>query len=157
MSCYYKALHRLIPEVLLTAGFGSEVVIVSPWIWNVELSPPRFGEAAKLYTHSKIRLRELLSRMTSDLNYRITIVVRPGDESTKAALTPLIRAPINPVQVFEFNHIHAKMIVTQKYAIEMTANLITTSLHRNIESCSIVKNRFHDAREYVSDKLGINI
>lgn len=154
MSCYYKALPRVIPELILSAGRGKEIAIVSPWIANVTLLPPRFGNGSNDYTNSRISFDEFLVRVVRDFDIKVVFLVRPNDRRTFSALNAVVKAAPRNVIVREFNHIHAKMIVTPYFALETTANLIPTSLFRNIESCTLVRNTFNDARRYLNHKLG---
>lgn len=154
MSCYYKALARLIPEVILSVGRGSEIAIVSPWIHKVYIKPPIFGDATKRYSRPTIELREFIKRMLQDFDYRVILLVRLEDPQTQQVVNSIVDAAPANVTVREYPYIHAKMIVTPTFAIETTANMIHTSLHRNIESCTLVNNRFSDTRRYLRDKLG---
>lgn len=154
MSCYYKALPRIIPELILSAGRGKEIAIVSPWIVNVTLLPPTFGNGSSSYTESRISFDEFLVRVVRDFDMRVAFLVRPNDRRTFSALKAVVKAAPKNVIVREFNHIHAKMIVTPYFALETTANMIPTSLFRNIESCTLVRNSFNDTRRYLNHKLG---
>ncbi len=154
MSCYYKALPRLIPELVLSAGRGKEIAIVSPWIANVTLLSPRFGNTSTSYNSSKISFDEFLVRVVRDFDMQIVFLVRPNDRRTYSALNAIVIAAPGNVTVREFDHIHAKMIVTPHFALETTANMIPTSLFRNIESCTLVRNAFNNTRKYLNHKLG---
>ena len=154
MSCYYKALPRLVPELVLLAGHSKEVAVVSPWIENVIFLPPRFGRGTVRYDKSKITFSEFFTRMVRDFNFRLLILARPGDQRTQKTLRPIINAAPSRVIIKEFDYIHAKIIVTPYFAIETTANMIPTSLSRNIESCTLVRNTFNDTRKYINHKLG---
>ena len=63
-SCSYRALPRIIPQLLLLARPGSEIALVSPWVENVSLHPPpfRLGDGEQ-YSLPDIRLSELLLRL----------------------------------------------------------------------------------------------
>lgn len=154
MSCYYKVLPRLIPELILSAGREKEIAIVSPWIANVTLIPPRFGSGSTSYTDSKISFDEFLVRAVRDFRMRMIFLARPNDRRTYSALKAVVAAARERVTIREFEHIHAKMIVTPYFALETTANMIPTSLFRNIESCTLVRNTFNDTRKYLNHKLG---
>jgi hypothetical protein len=154
MSCYYKALPKFIPELILSAGYGREIAIVSPWIVNVTLLPPRFGDNSTSYTSSKISFNEFLVRVVRDFDMRIVFLIRPNDRRTYYALNAIVSAVPENVIIREFEHIHAKMVVTPYFALETTANMIPTSLFRNIESCTLVRNSFNDTRRYLNHKLG---
>jgi hypothetical protein len=154
MSCYYKALPRLVPEMVLSAGRGSEVAVISPWIENVILSPPKFGSGAVAYAKARITFSDFFVRATRDFDFRLLFLVRPGDQRTQRTLRPIIDAAPGRVLIKEFDYIHAKIIVTPYFAIETTANMIPTSLFRNIESCTLIRNTFNDTRGYINHKLG---
>lgn len=154
MSCYYKALPRLVPELILSAGRGKEVAVISPWIENVTLLPPTFGAGDVKYAQSQIRFSDFFVRMVRDFDFRVLFLIRPGDERTDAVLRPVISTSPSKVSVREFNHIHAKGIVTPFFALETSANMIPTSLFRNIESCTLIRNTFGDTRRYLNHKLG---
>lgn len=154
MSCYYKALPRLVPELILTAGRGKEVAVVSPWIEDVTLLPPMFGVGGAKYSKAEITFSDFFVRMVKDFDFRLLFLIRPGNERTDAVLRPVISAAPSKVSVREFSHIHAKGIVTPFFALETTANMIPTSLFRNIESCTLVRNTFGDTRKYLNHKLG---
>lgn len=53
MSCAFKALARLIPDILVSAPKRSTAVIVSPWIQQVDLKPPILGTVGKWDTREK--------------------------------------------------------------------------------------------------------
>lgn len=154
MSCYYKALPRLVPELVLSAGRGMEVAIVSPWIENVTLLPPKFGDGRVRYAKSHITFTDFFVRMVRDFNISILFLIRPGEARTERTLRPIIEAAPSKVFIKEYPHIHAKGVVTPYFALETTANMIPTSLFRNIESCTIVKNSFGNTRKYLKHKLG---
>lgn len=140
--------------MILSAGRGKEVAVVSPWIENVTFTPPIFGAGGAKYAHSQIMFVDFFVRMVRDFDFRVLFLIRPGNERTDAALQPVINAAPRRVLVREFDHIHAKGIVTPFFALETTANMIPTSLFRNIESCTLVRNTFGDTRRYLNHKLG---
>jgi hypothetical protein len=154
MSCYYKALPRLVTELVLSAGSSSEVAIVSPWIENVTLLPPKFGTDTVRYIQSQITFSDFFVRMVRDFNFHLLFLSRPGDQRTQKTLRPIVNAAPSRVLIKEFDYIHAKIIVTPYFAIETTANMIPTSLSRNIESCTLVRNTFINTRKYITHKLG---
>jgi len=157
MSCYYRALPRLIPELILLAGHGAEIAIVSPWVENVSLLVPRFGISPTMYASTTILLRELLSRITRDYDMRVILLVRERDRRLQSVLGNIPQAMPDNIFIREVPYIHAKMIVTPAFVIETSANMLQTSLSRNIESCTLLSNPFRDTRAYIYDKLGIII
>lgn len=144
----------MIPELVLSAGRGSQVAIISPWIENVTLLPPRFGIGGVSYRETQITFSDFFIRMVRDFSISVIFLVRPGDRRTRATLQRIVTAAPNRVVIKEFDYIHAKGVVTPHFALETTANIIPTSLFRNIELCTLVRNTFKDTRRYINHKLG---
>jgi hypothetical protein len=157
MSCFYKALPRLIPQLLLLARPGSEIILVSPWMEDVVLYPPIFGQGERRYTCSKIRLSQLLLRLARDYKIRITFILREQDERSARVITPLITNQPSYLTVKQVQHIHAKMLITEAFLLKTSANLLWTSLHRNIESCTLVSNPYGNPRQCLKVELGVII
>jgi hypothetical protein len=155
MSCYYKALPRLIPQLLLLARPESEIILVSPWVEDVTLWPPLFGHGESRYTRSEIRLSELLLRLARDYDIRVTLIVRERDARLECAISPLTTVKPNHLTVREVPHLHAKAIVTDTFVLETSANILDTSLFRNVESCTIVANPYSSPRQWLRAKLGL--
>jgi hypothetical protein len=153
MSCCYRALPRLIPQLMLLAKPGSEIVVVSPWIDNVTLHPPMFDEVRL----SAIRLGDLMAKLAVAHEIHFTLLFRDHDHRLDRAVD-LVRArtpsllTLRPVL-----DLHAKMIAIDGFVLEMSANLIRTSLYRNVESCSLLLNSFGDAGRYVEYKLLLTV
>lgn len=157
MSCFYKALPRIIPQLLLLARPRSEVILVSPWIENVSLYPPIFGNRENRYTRSEIRLSQLLVRLAGDYKIRITLILREQDERSERVITPLITNQPSYLTVKQVQHIHAKMLITEAFLLKTSANLLWTSLHRNIESCTLASNPYRNPRQCLKVELGVII
>jgi hypothetical protein len=155
MSCFYKALPRLIPQLLLLARPGSEIILVSPWMGDVVLYPPIFGQGERRYTCSKTRLSHLLLRLARDYNIRITLILREQDQRSARVITPLATYQPNNLTVKQVQHIHAKMLITEAFLLKTSANLLWTSLHRSIESCTLISNPYRDPRQCLKVELGV--
>lgn len=157
MSCYYKALPRLIPQLLLLARPGSEVLLVSPWVQDVTLWPPMFGHGENWYTRSEIRLSEFLLRLARDYDIRIALVVRERDARLERVISPLAATRPNYLVIRCVSNLHAKAIVTEAFALETSANMLEASLFRNVESCALVSNPYNSARRWLRVKLDLMI
>jgi len=157
MSCYYRALPRIIPEILLMSKPGSEIIFVSPWLEDVKLFPPTFGEGDARYALLTIQLSELLLRLARDFNMRFLLLIRKKDEQTESAVRAVKLSYPHNLEIQEIPPLHAKMIVTESLVLETSANILETSLFRNIESCTLLPNPFRNPRRYVRDKLGIMV
>lgn len=108
MSCYYKALPRLIPQLLLLARPGSEVILVSPWVEDVTLRPPLFGQGRNRYICSEIRLSELLMRLARDYEIRINLIVRERDARLECVISSLATIKPNRLIVQEVPYLLPK-------------------------------------------------
>ncbi len=155
MSCYYKALPRLIPQLLLLASPGSEVILVSPWVEDVTLWPPLFGQGESRYTRPEIRLSEFLLRLARDYDIRVALIMRERDARLECIIGPLTTVKPNHLTVREVPYLHAKTIATEAFVLETSANILETSLFRNVESCTIVANPYNNPRQWLRAKLGL--
>lgn len=154
MSCYYKALPRIIPELLLLARPGSEVALVSPWIENVTLTPPpgpgQFGSE-----RSGVRLSDLLLHLAKAHGIRLTVVVRERDNRLQNAVGPVARATPTLLEIREVPYLHAKCVATEAFVLETSANLLWTSMFRNVEWCRVAKNEYGNTRQLLRAELNL--
>src|SRR5829696_3177749 len=147
LSCYYKALPRIIPELLLLARPGSEVALVSPWIENVTLNPPSFGHSGLQSNRREMRLGELLLYLAEDRGIRLTVIVRERDHRLQNAMRLVARASPKLLEIREVPYLHAKCVATEAFVLETSANLLWTSMFRNVEWCRVVKNDHANTRQ----------
>jgi hypothetical protein len=153
MSCYYKALPRLIPQLMLMARPGSEIMIVSPWIDNIVLHPPIFNTIHS----SALHLGEIMTNLALAYEIHFTLLFRDQDHRLRSAIKSISAQAPRLLTLQKVSNLHAKMIVIDTFALEMSANLLPTSLYRNVESCALLVNNHRDAREYVENKLSLII
>lgn len=150
-------LPKLIPQLLLLTRPGSDILLVSPWVEDVTLHPPLFGRKGSLYTHSEIHLSELLLRLARDYDNRIHLLVRERDGRLERAIGPLLRTKPENLQLREVPHLHAKLVATDAFVLETSANLLQTSLFRNVELCRVVANQHPNVRLLLQEKLNVRI
>jgi len=119
MSCAFRALPRLVPELLLSSPRGTEVIIVSPWIKDLMLRPPVFGTAGRWNASHQIRLSRLLevgvqslNLGVQSLNLRIVLVVREIDMDVQKLVRPVVKQFPQALQLIEQEFLHAKVIAT---------------------------------------------
>lgn len=155
MRCYYKALPRVIPELMLLARPESEVILVSPWVADVPLRPPLFIGRRSRSSRSEVRLSELMLTLANDFGIRFTLVVRERDRRLESAIAPLARALPNKLLVREVAYLHAKELITPSFVLQTSANFLETSLYRNVESCTLFKNPWNNARDWLRADLGL--
>lgn len=157
MSLYYRALPRLIPQLLLLARPGSEIAIVSPWIDDVTLHPPLFGHGVDRHVQSQIRLSRLLLHLARYYNLRFTLIVRDQDRRFRRAVALLERLQPDALTVRAIPYLHAKALVTETFVIQTSANVLDTSLFRNVESCTLLPNGYGTPRAWLRWELGVII
>lgn len=157
MSSVYKALPRLIPQLLLMARPGSEVILVSPWIDDVSLIIPLLKQGDGHYTPPDLRLSNFLLQLARDFKIHITIIVREQDRRCDGVISPLLKTFPKQLTIKTVPYLHAKAVVTESFVLETSANLIPTSLYRNVETCSVLDNPYGNPREWVKVRLGLII
>jgi len=155
MSCYSRALPWLIPQLLLLSRTGSEVVIVSPWVEDVTLRAPITGQRPARRGTREVRLSELLLRLAKDYDVRVSLVVRERTRRLQRVVGPLRSQRPSHLRLREIPYLHAKLVVTESFAIETSANMLWTSLFRNVESCSLVSNPYGRASRFVAEKINL--
>jgi hypothetical protein len=158
MSWFYnRALPWVLPQVLLMARPSSEVVIVSPWMDNVLVHPPRRAGGHPAYTAETTRIGELLRDMAVRSDVRVLLIVRDEDERLARATRLLSAAKPSNLQVISVPKLHAKAVVTEAFVLGMSANVLHFSVHENIETCSLHSNPFGTARQWVRQQLNISV
>jgi hypothetical protein len=155
MSCYYKSLPRLIPRLLVSSRQNTEQIIVSPWIDNIVLYPPMFGVLENQYTQEQIDLGSFLLKLARDYDMRFLIVAREQDYRLERTIRNLISDKPENVRIHLFPYLHAKAVITDSFVLQTSANLIRTSLYRNIETCSLSVNHYSSANEWLRNELSV--
>jgi hypothetical protein len=135
----------------------SEVVLVSPWIEDVVLYPPLLEPDGSPHVNHDMRLSELLLRLARDYDIRIHVIVREQDARLAWTLRSLRRTKPANLYLREVPHLRAKLVVTEAFTLEMSADLLRTSLFRNVESCRVVANPHSSTRRLLQEKLGLAI
>lgn len=130
-----------------------EVLLVSPWMDDITLYPPLFDQHIWL----TIKLGQMIADLAVNHAITFTILYRERDYRMDRVIRLILRKKPQLLKLQEIRNLHAKMIVIDSFALEMSANLLPTSLYRNIETCILVANSHGNARRYVEEKLGIKI
>jgi hypothetical protein len=157
MLCASKALPRLIPELIMSAPRSSEVVIVSPWIQPLLLKPPVTGSNGNWHTKKEMSLQFFLRYVIEMLDLKLALVVRELDRGVERVTQDIVRRHPNSISISEEPFLHAKAVVTNTLVLQMSANLIPTSLYRNIENCNFMKNTYGNARKFARSQLKIRM
>ena len=156
MSCVYRALPRLIPNLLLSAKKSTNVAIVSPWIQDVVLQTPiiygnHSNDSRKMY------LSQFLKYLIEKRRLRIFLIVRDNDERVRYATRSVRKYAQESLKIHTVQYLHAKAIITDSNALLTSANLIPTSLYRNVENCSLLINEYRNTVKYVEYECGIKL
>lgn len=146
----------VVPQVLLLARPGSEVVLVSPWIDSVRLRPP-FYALPQNRDFSNYRLAELLRDLAVQADIHVTLVVRDRDQRFARATNYLAKAKPSHFKVYEDPTLHAKAIVTERFVVHGSSNLLERSIHYNAELCSLDVNPYPSARQWVRSHMGLSV
>lgn len=146
----------VVPQVLLMARPGSEVVLVSPWIDSVRLRPPLYDLPGNR-DFSKYRLAELLRDLAVEADIRVTLVVRERDKGFSRATNYLAASKPSHLTVYDDSTLHAKAIVTESFVVHGSANLLERSIHYNAELCSLDSNPHPSARQWVRSHMGLSV
>lgn len=157
MSCAFKALPRLIPNILLSAPRGSTAIIISPWIQQVDLKPPILRTATGCNTRENMPISEFLLFLARERDLNLVLIVRENDYRVQNVTKAARRKATEKFKIIESEFLHAKAIVTSKFILQTSANLIPTSLYRNTETCAILANRYGSAVRYVEYELKLRV
>ena len=82
-----------------------------------------------------------------------SIVAREYDKSERKITRILGHRFASSYIVHEEKYLHAKLIVTKQIVLQMSANLIPTTLYRNVETCVLSRNSVGDVRRYIRHEL----
>ena len=156
MSCVYRALPRIIPNRLLSAKKSTSVAIVSPWIQDVELQVPILDGYYRRDSR-KMYFSYLLNYLVEKRQQRIYLFIRDNDERAKYATRIIRKNNQASLEIFIVQHLHAKAILTNSNILLTSANLIFTSLYRNVESCSLQINPYQNTIKYVEYEFGVRL
>lgn len=122
------------------------VVIVSPWLSDVEITLPvndRFGRR-------EIRLTEALSELEEKELHLLVKTEEPHNEYIRNRLP-------DHVHLEEIDDLHAKAVITDEFVYMGSANITHGGLTLNRELCEILENEYGSADEYITRKLGLEI
>lgn len=157
MSCAFRALPRIIPNILLSARKNTNVVIISPWVQELELKIPLLTPNFKRSNAGKMYLSDYLLYLAEKRGLQIFLVVRENDKRVQYATRMIRKKMPASLHLFESEYLHAKAVISNSLVLLTSANLIPTSLYRNIESCTISENPYRNALSYVEHEYKLNL
>ena len=134
------------PQLILSCTHGGEIALVSPWIHDVPLDlPPPLGNAGGT-------LSELLDYAQRERRLRVIIYCRERDQYIRRILIKLS----DQVELLLRPNLHAKAIVTSRFILSGSANLLWTSLYRNDETLRLDCNQRTSVRQALRQDLNIS-
>lgn len=129
-----------------TLVHARRVVIVSPWLSDVELRFP-------VNEHLEDRRMGMLDAIEKLPDTDVTLIVREGEDHNDFVRNRLPRG----VSLLEIDDLHAKVVVCDEFAYLGSANITRGGLALNREVCEIIENEHDDAITYVSEELDISL
>ena len=123
---------------------ADRVVLVSPWLSDVELRLPLGTEI----DGRRLSLSDALKK----LDTRVDVYIREGESHNEYVL-PKIEKKAN---VVKDENLHAKAIVTDEYVYLGSANITRGGLLTNLELCQVIENDYGDVEAYLDAELGLS-
>jgi phosphatidylserine/phosphatidylglycerophosphate/cardiolipin synthase-like enzyme len=148
------------PQIFLMAPPKSEIIIVSPWVAELTLYPPRIISPSLEYKDNQMLLSEFLCLLAVKFDYHLLMVVRPpenGDQRLQRVVKPLKNAMPKNLKIIKDDTVHAKAFVTEKFVITGSSNALPRSLHYNKEYTNLSVNTSGSSRRWVRDELNIYV
>lgn len=157
MSCAYRALPRMIPNLLLSAKKSTNVAIISPWVQDVVLHMPIITSSNRRDGSRRMYFSQFLNYLIENKGLKIYLIMRDNDSRVKYATRVARRKNPDHLNLIAVQYLHAKAVVTDSHALLTSANLIPTSLYRNVESCSLQINRYQNTEKYIEYEFGLKL
>lgn len=144
-----KALPWLIPSLFLKAPKGGTIIIISPWIENTRLQVFRWEGSSTL--EGMVHLTEIIQWLYYERNIHFALYVREDQlqPSMNYRLASIYREVSGITDFYGIPALHAKLIITNSLVLETSANLLVSSIYRNLESLTIHPNEDKDAKIFM--------
>ncbi|GAB7090590.1 hypothetical protein JCM18237_08610 [Halorubrum luteum] len=125
---------------------ADRVVLVSPWLSDVELRFP---------VNDQTSSRELLlSEAITELDDTEVIFLINGSEDHNDYIKNRVE---QHAEIVDVRDLHAKAVITDDWIYAGSANITRRGLLVNRELCKIVENSHNDTDTYVTEELGITL
>lgn len=121
------------------------VIIVSPWISDIEVKFPVSRSVPK----EEMDLAEAL-HWFEEGNYYIVTSSDPHNEY-------LIDRVKDTASVTVVDDLHAKAIITDDLIYVGSANITRRGMSENLELCHVMENQYNDSELYLNMELGIEL
>lgn len=125
---------------------ADRVVLVSPWLSDVELRFPVNDQTSS----RELLLSEAVAELTdTDITFLIN-----GNEDHNDYIKSRVERNAAIVNVPD---LHAKAVITDDWVYVGSANITRRGLLVNRELCKIVTNTYSDASTYVEEELNVDL
>ncbi|WP_336000196.1 phospholipase D-like domain-containing protein [Halorientalis halophila] len=125
---------------------ADKVVLVSPWLSDVELRFP---------VNDQTSSRELLlSEAVAELTDTDIIFLINGNEDHNDYIKSRVE---RNAEIVDVPDLHAKAVITDDWVYAGSANITRRGLLVNRELCKIVTNTHSDANTYVQKELNVDL
>lgn len=143
-----KALGWVIPSLFLKTPKNGTIIIISPWIENIKLQT--FCWEGTHTLKGIVYLTAIIRWLYFERNIHFTFYVRDDQlEPTMNYRLAAIYREVSEIADFHgIRNLHAKLIITDSTVLETSANLLESSIYRNVENLVIHPNEDNDAKVF---------
>ncbi|MEM3366587.1 MAG: hypothetical protein QXM93_09240 [Candidatus Methanomethyliaceae archaeon] len=145
-----KTLPWVLPTLLVLAPKDSSCIILSPWVENLVLNvgvlQGKFGMLC-----GEVTFIDLLYWLYNEHRKSFWIYVREADGTDKR-LYPFVEANKKGIlHLRQIPNLHAKLVITNLWILETSANLLWRSYNVNVENVNLLRNPLQDAVKYLKE------
>lgn len=144
-----KALPWILPTLFVTAPQNSSCIILSPWVENILLNVGELkGNSGKM--GGQVPIIELLQWLNAEHRKSFTIYVREINLRDERLMPFLAVVQEGFLQLREIPNLHAKLVITDDWILQTSANLLWRSYNINVENAILMHNPLGGAINYFS-------
>lgn len=142
-----KALPWILPTLFITAPKNSSCIIISPWVENILLNVGEFeGKSGKM--GGQVPIIALLQWLNAEHRKSFTIYVKEINLRDERLMPFLAAVQEGFLKLREIPNLHAKLVITDGWILETSANLLRRSYNVNVENAIIRHNPLEEAQKY---------
>ena len=123
--------------------FEDNIVIVSPWLSDIEINLPMTDGSGS----SNTRLSDIINQN----KHKIVSVIVSNDRHNDYIISKLDKS----IKIVRIGNLHAKVIVSDRTVYMGSANITLSGTTKNAEICQLSKNDLGSSRKFVEERLGI--
>jgi hypothetical protein len=151
-----RSLPWLLPSLWLNAPLNRPIVLISPWVEDVKIIAPVC--VGRTTIGGMVRLSILMDWIAKHHGKRFVIYVREDQlfPSVNYRINPLMQATQSFTEFLGIKNLHGKLTATDTVVLETSANMLTASLYRNIETATTRSNPDSDSLLFINKYLRQN-